>query len=144
MGAAATTLAGWKKAKNHLITCPSGTQVTITLPDIPALIEAGTIPNHLVEAAIGAVKGTTTIDRQFVIEQADFVNRIVALSVVEPKLTDADVKDVPVEDRELIAEIATRQRDLDALGHHIGGLHEDRDFRRFRGLDGLDAALEGL
>ena len=28
----------------------------ITLPDIPALIEAGTIPNNLVEAAIGAVK----------------------------------------------------------------------------------------
>ena len=58
----------------------------------PALIEAGTIPNNLVEAAIGAVKGTTQIDRQFVIEQADFVNRIVALSVVEPKLTDADVR----------------------------------------------------
>ena len=49
---------------------------------------------------------------------------------------------MPVEDRELIAEIATRQR-LDAVGHH-GGLHGDRDFRRFRGLRPSDATLEGL
>ena len=59
MGATATTLARMEEGQNHLITCPSGTQVTITPAGHPALIEAGTIPNNLVEAAIRTVKGTT-------------------------------------------------------------------------------------
>lgn len=137
-----TTVAAWKKAAVHEITLPSGMVVKIKIPDLPALIKTGQIPNNLIDAALTAVQGTTKVDRDFVIQQGEFVNKIVALTVVEPAVTEEEAAEVPVEDRELIAEIASRQRDLDALGHHISGLHTNKDFRTFRGLGPGDSNVE--
>lgn len=139
-----TTLAAWKKAAVHDITLPSGMVVKFKVPDLPALIKSGQIPNNLIDASLAAVQGTTKVDRQFVIEQGEFVNKIVALSIVEPAITEDEAAEVPVEDRELIAELASRQRDLDALGHHISGLHTNKDFRTFRGLGPGDEDVEDL
>jgi hypothetical protein len=143
---APVTLAQWKKAKIHTITLSSGAVVDIQIPDLPALIKAGTIPNSLVDAALGAVQGTATVDKKFVEEQADFVNKLVAFTVVAPAITEEDCANgvIPTEDKELIAEIATRQRDLDAVGHHVGGLHTNKDFRNFRGLLSSDEIVDGL
>lgn len=140
-----TTLAAWKKAKVHTVTLPSGTTVRMQIPDLPSLIKSGEIPNSLVDAALGAVEGVEKVDREFVEKQAEFTNKVVALSVVEPKLTEEDVASgvIPAEDKDMIAEIATRQRDLDALGHHIAGLHTNKDFRNFRGLTDVSEGVAG-
>lgn len=140
----ATTATKWKKAAEHEITVPSGEVVKIKIPDLPALIKTGQIPNNLIDAAIGVISGGKKVDREFVVEQGEFVDKLVALTVVEPSITEEDAKHIPVEDKELISELATRQRDLDAVGHHIGGLHTNKDFRTFRGLTTGYEDLEGI
>ena len=140
----AASLAAWKKAKTHLVTLHSGVQVEIQIPDLPRLIEAGDIPNDLVETAITSIKGDTPIDRDYIAQNAEFVDRLVVATVVNPKLTLEDARAIPTAFKELIAELATRRRDLDAIGHHIGGLHKSADFRSFRNIVSFDEDLESL
>lgn len=140
------SLSGWKKAAKHVVTCPSGTVIGIRIPDLPAMIEAGEIPQHLLDAALGVAGGgedaKPSID--LIKQQREFTDKLVLLTVVEPKLSDADVREVPYEDKEFIVSVATRQRDLDALGDHIGGLTKSEKFRRFRRLGEFDKDVEGL
>lgn len=140
------TTAQWKKQGEHVICLPSGARVGIRIPDLPTLIEAGALPQTLLDAAIGYING------QGVEEQATpesigrdraFRDKLVQLTVVDPALEDADLPDVPVEDKDLIVKLALRQDDLDAEGEHIGGLNKSDKYRKFRGLDALDALLEG-
>lgn len=137
--------AAWKKQAIHAITLNSGAVVEIKVPDLPALIEAGEIPQNLLEVAVGAAKGdldpssTETFSKE-----REFTDRLVRLTVVNPKLSEEDVRDVPFEDKDLIMQIATRQRDFDAVGDHIGGLHTSEKFRKFRRLDGIDSNVEDV
>lgn len=139
-----TTLAGWKKAKRHEVTLPSGVTVQVEIPNLPALIKTGQIPNDLVDLTIKAAQGDLVVSKELIEQQADFTAKLVTLTVKEPEVTDEDVADLPYEDCELLVEVATRQRDLDAEGHHIGGLEKSADFRKFRGLDFGDSPLESL
>lgn len=141
-----TTAAAWKKAAVHPIRLPSGVYVEIKVPDLPALIEAGEIPQNLLDAALSMASGQArqTPTKELIIKQREFTDKLVQIAVVRPKLSEEDLPGVPYEDKEMIVEIATRQRDLDAEGHHIGGLHKSEAFRKFRGLSGLDPTLEGV
>jgi hypothetical protein len=130
----ATTLTAWKKNAVHTITCASGTEVKIKIPNLPELVEAGEFPNHLVDTAINVATGKTEVSTEEVKAQAEFYRELVSRTVVEPSLTAEDVKEIPFEDVELISAIATRQRDVDALGHHIAGLDNNADWRKFRGV----------
>lgn len=133
-----TTLAAWKKAAVHDITLSSGVEVKIKLPNLPELVASGDFPNHLVEVAISVASGETKVTAEEVKAQAEFFREVVSRTLVEPALTVDDVKELPFEDVELLAAIATRQRDVDALGHHIAGLDKSDDWRRFRGIEYLD------
>lgn len=133
-----TTLAAWKKAATHDVILNSGVQVTIKLPNLPELVAAGEFPNHLVETAINVATGNTKVTAEEVKSQAEFYREVVARTLVEPAVSPDDVKELPFEDIELLAALATRQRDIDALGHQIAGLDKSEDWRRFRGLDYLD------
>lgn len=134
----AATKTGWKNAKRHFVTLPSGTVVGIELPDIPELLAAGDIPNTLIDAAIEAANGAKVTPERLK-EQAEFYRHLILVTVKEPaNLTEEDVAEIPAEDKEMLAELATRQRDFDAIGHHIGGLHKSADWRRFRGFDFSD------
>jgi hypothetical protein len=142
--------AGWKKAAVHTVTLPSSAVVKIKLPDLPAMIEAGNIPQHLMSAALATAKQVnegevpvTTIED--IIKEREFTDIIVQNTVVEPKLDADDLADIPAEDKTMIVEFATRTRDLDAEWNHIGGLDKISErFRQVRGLSSLDAAVEGL
>ena len=141
----ATTLASWKKAAIHYPLLPSGMRVGIRIPDLPALIETGEIPSNLLDAALGVAGGKdTTPTKELIAEQREFTDHIVLVSVVEPKITKDDVSAIPYEDKEFLVQVATRQRDLDAEGEHIGGLSKSDKFRRFRGLGEFDTDVEGL
>lgn len=132
------TLAAWKKNAVHPITLASGTEVEIKIPNLPELVSAGEFPNHLVDTAINVATGKTEVTSEEVKSQAEFYRELVSRTVVEPSLTPEDVKDIPFEDVELISAIATRQRDVDALGHHIAGLDKNADWRKFRGVEYID------
>lgn len=138
-----TTLAAWKKAGIHTITLSSGTEVDIRIPNLPELVSAGEFPNGLVETAIKVATQDPTDPRNKITaddikSQAEFYRELLSRTLVEPKVSPEDVKDIPFEDVELLVSIATRQRDVDALGDHIAGLDSNEKWRKFRGIDYLD------
>ncbi len=142
----AVSTSGWKKAAKHFVLCPSGVRVGIKIPNLAAMIEAGEIPNHLLEAALGAAGDAAvakTPTKEMIVQQREFTDVLTMLTVVEPKLTQADLPDLPFEDKEFLVAVAMRQRDVDAEGEHIGGLSTSEKFRRFRGLGEFDQDLEG-
>ena len=142
---AVTTAAGWKKNRNHEVLCPSGTRIVIRIPDLPALIEAGSIPQHLLDAALGVANDPDTKPTvELIKQQREFTDVLTALTVVEPKLSETDIPEIPFEDKEFIVAVATRQRDLDVEGEHIGGLTKSEKFRRFRSLGEFSENVEGL
>jgi hypothetical protein len=136
------SLSDWKKNKFHTVTLPSATVVEIAVPDLPTLVKTGAIPNELVDVAIGVASGRK-VTRDDIVQQADFYNKLCALTIHKPSATEEDFANdlLPFEDKEMIVEIATRQRDLDAVGEHLAGLEKLASFRKFRGID---AELEGL
>lgn len=136
-------VAGWKNAKRHTIVLHSGVSVDIEIPNLAQMIKTGQIPNDLMEAAMGAMQ-KQRITPELLSEQADFYEKLVVMTVKNPEITEEDVKDLPAEDVEMIVEFATRQRDTDAVYHHMSGLHASRDWRRFRGVDFSDEALEDV
>lgn len=138
--------AAWKKKALHTPLLPSGSRVKIKIPDLPRLIETGKIPNHLLEAALGVANSgeETKPSKELVVQQREFTDTLVMLTVVEPKLTEEDMEDIPYEDKEMIVSWATRQRDLDAEGEHLAGLTTSAKFRKFRYLGEFDPSLEGV
>lgn len=140
-----STAAAWKKAKRHTITLPSGTVIDIELPNIQFLLKTGQVPNTLVQlVTTGSADPNFKITPELLAEQFDFTAFIVAQTVVEPKIEVEDVKDLPAEDLEMIVDFAMRNRDLDAVGHHLAGLETQSSFRTFRGLDAGYASPSGV
>lgn len=138
----ATSKTNWKKAKVHKdITLPSGEQVDIQIPNLPALVKAGALPNELLEVATKAA-ATGQVPDDLLEKLDDYHRFLVARTVVAPAITEEEVNDLPTEDIEMLVSFATRQRDTDAIGHHLAGLETVAEFRRFRGLDdGLEGVL---
>jgi len=141
-----TTKTSWKKAAVHEgVTLPSGTVVSIKLPNLSLMLKTGNIPNSLVEAAVemqnAMSRGTAEITKEMIEQQWDYYSFLVAKTVVEPEITQEEVADIPAEDVEMLVEFATRQRDIDAVYRHIAGLDKMESFRRFRGVS---SGLEGL
>lgn len=144
---AVTSVEEWGKAGVHSVLCPSGARVDIKIPDLPAIIEAGELPQHLLDAAIGVATGnggSTEPSKELISKEREFTDVLVSLMVVSPQLSAEDARLVPYEDKEMLIAIATRQRDLDAEGEHIGGLSKSAKFRRFRKLGEFDTPLADL
>lgn len=140
------TKAAWKKAAVHNVLLPSGVRVDMKVVDLPTMVETGQIPQHLLDVALKVAMGgdeAITPTLELIKNQREFTDLLVMLSVVEPALTEADLPAVPAEDKALIVDIATRQRDWDAEGAQIAGLDSSARFRKFRGLDDLDEDVEG-
>jgi hypothetical protein len=140
------TAAGWKKSAVHTVTLPSGFVAKIRIPDLPALIESGAIPQGLTDVAISVASGMKperpTAD--LIAQQRKFTDVLVMKAVVEPALSEDDLSDIPFEDKEMIVEISTRQIDFDAEGHHLAGLEKSAKFRQFRRIGEFDPSLAGL
>jgi hypothetical protein len=143
----AVSTAAWKKAKVHNIMLPSGVRVDIVIPDLARLIETGQVPQNLLDAALGLAgqhndqKPTVELIKQ----EREFTDMLVKLSVVNPKLSDEDLDDLPYEDKEKIVKIANRQHDLDAEGEPIAeGLAKSDKYRKFRGIFDSPEDVEGL
>jgi hypothetical protein len=141
-----TSKAGWKKAAVHTVTLESGMVVKIKLPDLPKLIEAGAIPQSLIDVAIDVATNQQRErpSPEVIKQQREFTDMVVIATVVEPAITADDLDDIPYEDKEMLVEFATRQRIFDAKGHHLSGMETDKDFRRFHRLGEFDPTMAGL
>lgn len=144
MSTLAVSLDQWVAAAEHYPLLPSGVRVGIRIPDLAALIEAGEIPQHLIETALGVINDDVKPSVEMVKQQKEFTDVVVLKTVIEPKLSPDDVSKIPTEDKDMIVAWATRARDLDAEGEHIAGLTKSEKFRRFRGLGEFDTDVAGL
>jgi hypothetical protein len=134
------TLSDWKKRKRHPVTLPSGFEVEVEIPNLPLMVKQGTIPNDLLDAALGAIE-RQQVTPELIKEQADFFGLLVSVMVKDPEGITPDVinnDELPFEDIELLVELGTRQRDVDAVGNHLGGLHTSKEWRIFRGIEDRD------
>lgn len=138
--------AAWKAAKRHKAILPSGFEVEIELPNLAQMVKTGQIPNNLIDAAVRVATGDVPdkVTPELLAEQAEFYNKLVVLAVKDPEITEEDVEDLPYEDLEMIVEIATRQRDMDAAYRHLGGLEKVESFRAFRGIPDFESDVEGV
>jgi hypothetical protein len=141
----AVTLDGWVEAATHYPLLPSGVRVGIRIPDLAALVEAGEIPQHLMDVALAFAGGGNPPkpSKELIAKQKEFTDKLVQITVVEPELPDDLLPKIPYEDKEFLVAIATRTRDLDAEGEHLAGLTTSEKFRRFRGLGEFVPDVEG-
>jgi hypothetical protein len=143
-----TSKAAWKRAAVHNILLPSGVRVDVKIVDLPHMVETGSFPQHLLDVALkeaatagGGEAPTPTIE--LIQQQREFTDLLVMSAVVDPKLEPADMEHIPFEDKALIVDIATRQRDYDAEGVQIAGLDSSARWRKFRGFPDLNEDVEG-
>lgn len=137
----------WKKKAVHSnVVLPSGAVISVKVPNIAALAQSGEIPNELVDIATATsnMASPEDIPADALEKLAKLQNYLIALTVVEPSITEDDVKDLPAEDIPFITDIAYRQRDIDAVGRSIAGLDRVGKYARFRDDDDRDEALLDL
>lgn len=145
VGTLVTSVSEWGAAGTHDPLLPSGARVKMRILDLPHLIETGEIPQHLLDVAIGvATDPEKTPDKDMIVKAREFEDAVAILSVVEPKLDETSVRQIPYEDKGMLVAWATRARDVDAQGDHIAGLTKSEKFRRFRRLGEFDADVADL
>jgi hypothetical protein len=137
------TKANWKKASTSTVTLPSGTEVEIRVPNLPAMVKSGVFPNNLISIAINKIT-EDEVDESKIKELAEYHDFLVSHMLVKPEVAAEDVKDLPAQDVDMLIAIANRERDMDAVGHHLAGLETHEGFRKFRGLDDSDENLLGV
>lgn len=144
-GRAIVSKAAWKKNAVHTIVTHSGSVVRVRIPDLAKLIEVGTIPQNLLDVAMGvAMDPQAKPGRELMATQREFTDLVTMVTVVEPKIEEADVADIPYEDKEMLVEIATRNRNLDAEGSHIAGLDKSEKYRRFHRVGEFSPTVEDV
>ena len=55
--------------------------------------------------------------------------------MLNPTVSEEQVQKLPPADKELLTAFASRQRDIDAIGNHLGGLEVLAEWRTFREFD---------
>jgi hypothetical protein len=140
-----TSKSGWKKAGVHTVTLPSGVVVEIRIPNLAAMAQAGELDNDLLQYAVPDLPQDETEEptpeqkKANLTKLANFHQWLVSKTLVDPALSPEEVKEtVPTPDLEVLVELASRRRDVDVVGHHIGGLEVSAAFRTFRGIESGD------
>lgn len=144
----AKTKKAWSAKRVHEdVTLPSGQLVDIRLPNLNKMLKSGDIPNPLADAAIEfANSQSQEVTREILESSFEFACFIVPQAVVAPEISSEDVANdvIPPEDLDMLAGFIARTLDMDAVGHHLGGLETNKDFRTFRGITNLDEVLSDL
>lgn len=143
-----TSKSAWKKAGVHTVTLPSNTVVKITIPNLAKMAQSGELDNELLQYAVPSLpdnpddEPTPEQKKENLTKLAKYHQWLISKTLIDPALTPEEVKEtVPTPDLEVLVELASRKRDLDVLGHHIGGLEVVPEWRQFRGIDGRDEDL---
>ena len=140
-----TSKSAWKKAGVHTVRLPSGVYVKIRIPNLAQMAQAGELDNDLLQYAVPKLPADPDKEpspeqkKENLTKLANFHQWLVSKTLVDPALSPEEVKEtVPTPDLEVLVELASRRRDMDVEGHHIGGLEVSADFRKFRGIESGD------
>lgn len=134
----AVTKSAWLKSGVHTITTYTGHTIRIKYPNLALMMRVGLVPTHLRAIAVKFARGEVNLaspalptgedqpepaaDEAYdeLVLMVELLDLIVMEMVVEPKLTQEDVDEMPGEDRDLLLAIANRERDVDAVGRRLG------------------------
>lgn len=140
-----TSKSAWKKAGVHTVTLPTGAVVKIRIPNLAQMAQAGELDNDLLQYAVPSLPENPEEEpspeqkKENLTKLANFHQWLVSKTLVEPTLSPEEVKEtVPTPDLEVLVELASRRRDMDVVGHQIGGLEVSADWRKFRGIPAGD------
>lgn len=165
----AGTASAWKKRGGpHRITLPSGQRVLARVLGLGSLARLDGLPEDLVDAVvlhvvnlehgglpavIAAELGNVNTDPEIAARVSQRISAfgrltkyLVAEALVEPKLTVAELEEIPEDDLEMLMRIVTGRQQFDAAGVRIGveALDAWATFRHAHGCDklGSDAPCE--
>lgn len=163
--AAVTSKSAWQKLTKHHVTCPSGAVVRIRIPNLASLVAMDAVPEQLKGAAlreiaqelVGSLQAVADGGASEVKLSEEDVKALYELnewmlcwSLIEPEITPADLPELPEEDLEMLVQIVSRERDVDARGVRLGVEPLSR-LERFRhhhecppGCEACEAALRDL
>lgn len=121
----------WQKSGLHKVWTHGGVQVVIRIPDLFTLIQEDAIPETLRGAALreietgSAVGGNTGetgsgVDWDTVKQAAQLYEHIAYQMIVKPPMTIEQFRTLPAEDRDMLRDLAMRQRNTDARGVRLG------------------------
>lgn len=134
----AVSKAAWGKLVVHDVVCSSGALVKFRIPNLNALLVSDQIPENLRSAVLMAMSGgigaalaggekpSDTEIIEMLKGDAEFRPYLVAQGLVEPAYSAEELVaamesgEVPVEDVDMLADIALRQRFTDARGVWLG------------------------
>jgi hypothetical protein len=143
-----------KRAIHEGVTLPSGSVVTVKLPNLYQLIAEDKLPNDLVDSALKQLNAKPerdeegnpvgpAITRELIAETWDFTKHIVPTMLPGIDLAEDELGEVDPRDVEWLIAAAARRTDLDAVGHQLGGLDTVKSFRELHGIFSIAEALEG-
>jgi hypothetical protein len=133
---AKTGLDEWRGRAIHTVTLPSGMVVKIRIPNLGQLLKGDAIPDRLRSVAISQVARELDPsaaplfqpdDQQspeqkikVITEVYELYEWLVTETVIEPAIGENDLDGLPEMDKQMLAQIAGRERDTDALGVTLG------------------------
>jgi len=133
-----TSKEAWVKRGIHRVTLPSGAVVKIKFPDLSRMLRNDALPENLraialrqafndldMETPAGPMTDAQRKEQEeerlkLAREVVEMVDALIMEMLVDPVMTKEEVAEIPGEDRDMLNEIAQRERNTDALGVRLG------------------------
>lgn len=133
----AGTLAEWKARRRLDVTLPSGMPITMRTLTLSELAVADGLPDDLIRLALvemqpGGIVGEIGAELQksdegalerakkYAEDNLALRDRLILAAVLDPVMNEDDVRELDGFDKEMIAGIASRQLEFDAIGRRVG------------------------
>lgn len=158
---AITSVADWEADSHHTIWTHGGKRIVVQIPDLFDLVRADALPEHLRSVAITVVQRELELDTATpavteegkptdltwttIKEAAELFEHLSYGMVVKPELTVEQFRRLPTEDREMLRDIAMRNRNTDAKGVRLGvePLSRWEQFRSFHRCPEMCPSCQG-
>jgi hypothetical protein len=136
----------WEQDAQHLIWTHGGKRILVRIPDLFELVRSDALPSALRTIALEVVTRQAGLDQgdspttdgeprklswEEVQQTAELFEHLAYSMIVQPVITVEQFRRLPSEDREMLRDIAMRQRDTDARGVVLGAVPLSR-FAPFR------------
>lgn len=148
----------WQRRRFAKATLPTGQEVTLRAVTLDELAALDALPDDLVAVAwyeklpggisaqipapeLQTPEGAARA-RKLSQDTLALRDKLVLAAVVEPAITETDLPSLDPFDKDMVANLASRQDDLDATGRRVWGVEPLNTFQDFRDVHGCDAGPE--
>lgn len=150
----------WEADSHHTIWTHGGKRIIVRIPDLFDLVRADALPDKLRAAALSVVQHQVEVDLgstpapaegekltwETIRDATELFEHLAHEMIVEPELDVEQFRRLPTEDREMLRDIAMRNRNTDARGVWLGvePLSRWEGFRRVHRCPEMCEACQAL